>query len=68
MSLEELAARYGDENAKYLIEEFANLTRHYRRLAYIATPVADGEKREQKACEIASQQGWKFERLRGDLC
>jgi Protein of unknown function (DUF1638) len=67
VSKEELIARFGEENAKFLMEEMANFTKHYKRLAYIATPVRDGEQRERKACEIAAQQGWQFERLPGDL-
>lgn len=66
-SKEELIAKYGEENAKFLMEEIANFTKHYKRLAYIATPVEDGEQRERKACEIAAQQGWQFESLPGDL-
>ncbi len=66
-SMEELIAKYGEENAKFLVEELANMTKHYKRLAYISTPVKDGEKREQKACEIAASRGWNFERLPGDL-
>ena len=66
-SREELIEKYGEENAKFLMEEMANFTKHYKRLAYIATPVADGEKRERKACEIAVERGWQFERLPGDL-
>jgi hypothetical protein len=63
----EMIARYGAENAKFLLEEMAKFTRHYRRLAYIATPVRDGMKRERKAGEIATQQGWDFASLPGDL-
>lgn len=66
-SKEELIARYGEENAQFLLEELANFTRHYKRLAYISTPVAGGEQRESKACDIARQQGWTFEKLPGDL-
>lgn len=64
---EELVARYGEEDAQFLLEEYARFTRHYRRLAFIATPVAGAEERERKAAEIAKQQGWAFERLPGDL-
>jgi len=64
---EELVARYGEENASFLMEELANFTRHYKRLAFIATPVAGAAGREQRAGEIAQQQGWQFERLPGDL-
>jgi Protein of unknown function (DUF1638) len=63
----ELVERYGEENAEFLVKELGNLTRYYKRLAYIATPVADEKNRERKAVEIAKQQGWTFERLPGDL-
>jgi hypothetical protein len=64
---DELVARYGEENAKFLLEELANFTRHYKRLAFIATPVAGAAERERKAGEVAQQQGWQFEKLPGDL-
>jgi hypothetical protein len=63
----ELVARYGEENAEFLIKELGSLTRLYKRLAYITTPVADAKSRELKAAEIAKQQGWRFEKLPGDL-
>lgn len=66
-SREELIAKYGEENAEFLMEEMANFTKHYKRLAYIATPVKEGEQRERKACEIATRQGWQFESLPGNL-
>lgn len=67
MSKEELITKYGEENAKFLMEEMANFTKHYKRLAYIQTPVKDADQRERKAGEIAAQQGWQFETLPGDL-
>jgi hypothetical protein len=64
---EELVARYGEENAAFLLEELASFTKHYKRLAFIASPVAGAAGHELKAREIARQQGWQFERLPGDL-
>lgn len=64
---EELVARYGEENAQFLLEELANFTKHYKRLAFIATPVAGAPGHERKAGDIARQQGWQFDRLPGDL-
>ena len=49
---EQLVEKYGEENADYLLEQFNNFTRHYERLAYIATPVprsADGRKPRRKS-------------------
>jgi len=64
---EQLVEKYGEENADYLLEQFSNFTKHYERLAYIATPVPGSAKWEQSAKEIAGKRGWKFERLQGDL-
>ena len=63
----QLVEKYGEENADYLLEQFNNFTRHYERLAYIATPVPKSARWEKTAKEIAHQRGWKFERLPGDL-
>jgi hypothetical protein len=62
-----LVEKYGEENADFLLEQFAGFTRHYQRLAFIDTPVPAARKWEGVAREIASQQGWKFDRLPGDL-
>jgi len=65
--MEELVARHGAENAKFLFEEIAKFTRHYQRLAFISTPVAGTEEHQKKAGDIARQQGWQLEKLPGDL-
>ncbi len=67
LNQEEMIARYGEEAAQFLMEEYAKFTQHYKRLAFIATPVAKAEERKRKAAEIAQQQNWTFERLPGDL-
>ncbi len=64
---EALIARYGEENAEFLLEELTKFTRHYKRLAYVSTPVNGGDERANKAAEIAQQQGWRFENLTGDI-
>jgi hypothetical protein len=63
----ELAARYGEENADYLLEQFADFTRHYQRLAFITTPVPKANEWEAAARRMANDKGWKFERVPGDL-
>jgi hypothetical protein len=64
---EQLVEKYGAENAGFLLEQFANFTRHYKRLAFIDTPVPEARKWEEVARDLARQRGWKFERLPGDL-
>jgi hypothetical protein len=64
---EKLAEKYGADNADFLLEQFANFTRHYERLAFIDTPAPEAKKWEAVARNLAQQRGWKFERLPGDL-
>lgn len=63
---EALIERYGADAADFLVGEFAGFTRHYKRLAYIATPVGDAQKWEGEARGIATARGWNFDRLDGD--
>jgi len=64
---ERLVERYGEEDADYLLGQFAAFTRHYERLVYIATEGAASARWEAAAKEIAGKHGWTFERLAGDL-
>jgi hypothetical protein len=64
---EQLARKYGAENADYLLEQFQNFTQHYERLAFIDTPVPGAKKWAAAAHGLAQKRGWKFEQLAGDL-
>jgi uncharacterized protein DUF1638 len=63
----ELVARYGADNAEFLLEQFAGFTRYYERLAYIETPVPACKEWEQAARDLARSRGWRFEPLAGNL-
>lgn len=63
---EKLVEKYGEEAADFLLEEFANFTRHYDRLAYISTPADEGGKWEAEARGLAAERKWNFARLEGD--
>lgn len=64
---EQLVARYGEDNAKYLYEELCNMTRNYSGVTYIAMGVAPDDRFEHQARRQAAALGWKFERLAGDM-
>jgi hypothetical protein len=64
---QQLVEKYGEDNADFLLEQFNNFTQHYKRLAYIATPVPDAAKWESAARQTAEGKGWRFEKLPGDL-
>jgi hypothetical protein len=66
-TLEELIEQYGEENGRYLFEQFSAYRRHYSGLTYIATGVgAENGFRDQARAE-AEKQGWTFEEVKGSL-
>jgi hypothetical protein len=60
-------AKYGEDNADYLMEVMGGWKAHYGRGAFVATGVADERASEAIAREQADRRGWAFERLAGDL-
>ena len=66
-SYEELAAKYGEDNARFLREELANLTRHYNKLTFIEMGIEPDDRFERRSREQAAEHGWKFEKVRGDM-
>jgi Protein of unknown function (DUF1638) len=62
-----LIARYGEDNGRYLIEQFNGYQRNYRQLAYIATGLEPDGSFERQAREEAACRGWQFETIHGDL-
>ena len=66
-TLEELVAQYGEENGKYLYEQFNAFRRHYSGLTYISTGVASDEASCAKARAEAEREGWAFDEVKGSL-
>lgn len=66
-SLEELTARYGEENARYLWDELVNHSRHYGQLTFIEMGVEPDDRFERQTREEATRRGWRFEKVQGDL-
>jgi hypothetical protein len=66
-SYEELVAKYGEENAKFLYEQLCNMTRNYSRITYIEMGIEPDDRFEQKARGQAAERGWQYERLQGDM-
>jgi hypothetical protein len=67
LDYEMLVARYGEDNADYLLEELGDLTRHYRRLAFIHMGLDSDDGFAAQARREAQERGWEYERLEGDL-
>jgi len=66
-SYEQMVAKYGEENAKYLFEQLGNLTRHYSKCIFIEMGVEPNDRFEQTARAKAEERGWQFEKIRGDM-
>jgi hypothetical protein len=66
-SYEELVARYGEDNARYLWDELGDLTKHYSQITFIEMGIEPDASFEGHAREKAQAKGWKFEKLTGDL-
>ena len=64
---EEFVAKYGEENAKYLLEVQSSWTKNYSRAAFIDTGVVDGKAHRAVARQRARERGWRYEELKGEL-
>ena len=67
LTYEEMVARYGEDNAKFLHEQLSNMTRNYSRLTFIEMGVEPDDRFERETRRLAAEQGWKFEKLQGDM-
>src|SRR5690606_5159535 len=62
---EDYVAKYGQDNADYLMEVMGEWGRHYDRAVYIDMGSGDGSAYEQMARDEAQRRGWRFERKQG---
>jgi hypothetical protein len=65
-SYEDLVARYGEDNAKFLFEELCNM-RHYSGVTYIEMGVGPDDRFQRQSQSEAEERGWKYEKLAGDM-
>ena len=66
VNYDELVAKFGEEDAKYVMEELSGHTRNYSRIAYIEMGV-EPPGLEEKARAEAETSGWEFEKIAGDM-
>jgi hypothetical protein len=64
---EEYVAKFGKDNADYLMETLGAWMDHYNRAVFIDLEVADASAIEARAREEATRRGWLFERASGSL-
>jgi hypothetical protein len=64
---EQLVAKYGEDNARFLYEQLGNMTRNYTKLTFIEMGVEPDDRFERHTQSEAAERGWKFEKLAGDM-
>jgi hypothetical protein len=64
---DELVAKYGEDNAKFLWDELCNMTRNYTQFTYIEMGIEPNGSFENWTREEAAKRGWKFEKIPGDI-
>ena len=60
-------AKYGKDNADYLMEAMAAWQAHYERAVYIDLGLGDGRAAAEQAQSDAVRRGWRYEQMAGDL-
>lgn len=63
----EYVAKYGQDNADYLMEVMGAWRQHYNRAAYIDTDGVALPDYTGQVRDLAARRGWNFERLTGSL-
>ncbi len=66
-TLADLIAKYGEDNGRYLYQEFTRYQTHYRQLTFIETGLECDDRFEQEARAEAVEKNWAFEKISGDL-
>jgi hypothetical protein len=66
-SYEDLVAKYGEDNARFLYEQLGNLLRNYRGLTFIEMGIEPDDRFERRTRQEAAERGWTFEKLAGDM-
>jgi hypothetical protein len=63
----EYVAKFGRDNADYLMQVMGEWQKHYKRAAFIDFGIGDSSQTQAQAQANAAQRGWEFERIAGDL-
>ena len=64
---EDFVAKYGQDNADYLMEVMGAWQSHYQRAVFVDLGLGNSSVVEEQAREESLQRGWAFERTEGDI-
>jgi hypothetical protein len=66
-AIEDLIARYGEENGRFLYSQLGDLTKNYRQITFIRTGIGPEDDLEIQSRGEAQSRGWEYESIPGDL-
>jgi hypothetical protein len=64
---EELVAKYGEDNGRFLYDQLCDMTRNYSQFTFIRMGIEPDDRFERQARAEAESRGWKFEVLQGNM-
>ncbi len=64
---QEYVEKYGEDNAKFLMEQQAGWTANYNRAAFINMGIGDVEEYRRFTKQLAKGKGWDYVELEGDM-
>ncbi len=64
---DELVAKYGEDNAKFLHDQLCDMTRNYTGITFIEMGIEPDDRFERRARDEAAERGWKFAKIAGDM-
>ncbi len=65
-SFDELVARYGEDNARFLMEIQGSWRQHYTTACYIRMPLSHRPEYAEQVRKIAADNGWEYLEVEGD--
>jgi hypothetical protein len=67
LTYEDLVAKYGEDNARFLQEQLDNMTHNYAAMTFIEMGIEPDDRFERQARQEAAEKGWHFDKLAGDV-
>jgi hypothetical protein len=67
MQYETLVEKYGEENARYLLDVMDGWTSHYERGVFIDFEFSHDLPHRETARQLCQERGWNYEEVAGDL-
>jgi hypothetical protein len=64
---QEYVDKYGEDNARYLMEILGDGMKNYSKMAYIDTHVMPDQEYQEQTRDEAAGRGWEYETLNGDI-